>query len=107
MRAIQITGSPLSPSLSSKHKVAKAMSSTSSLASAGALAATAAVAGTAAADVLLERELQEWFACLLEPEQEVPAAATSKEDRFWKEFNSNRSAEEQEYWASLLQILHE
>ena len=81
------------------------MSSTSSLASA--LAATAAVAGAAAADVLLERELQEWFACLLEPEQEVPAAATSKEDRFWKEFNSNRSTKEQEYWASLLQILHE
>ena len=83
------------------------MSSTSSLAFA--LAATAAVAGAAAADVprLLERELQEWFACLLEPEQEVPAAATSKEDRFWKEFNSNRSTQEQEYWASLLQILHE
>ena len=81
------------------------MSSTSPLASA--LAATAAVAGAAAADVLLERELQEWFACLLEPEQEVPAAATSKEDRFWKEFNSNRSTKEQEYWASLLQILHE
>jgi hypothetical protein len=81
------------------------MSSTSSLAFA--LAAAAAVAGAAAADVLLERELQEWFACLLEPEQEVPAAATSKEDRFWKDFNSNRSTGDQEYWASLLQILHE
>ena len=69
--------------------------------------AAAAAARAAAADVRLEEELQGWFACLLEPEQEVPAAATSKEDRFWKEFNSNRSTEEQEYWASLLQILRE
>ena len=63
-----------------------------------------------------EEELNTWFASLLEPddngvkkpedEQEsLLEQRKREEDSFWQDVNSTRSAEEQEYWASLLAIL--